>query len=203
MVSNSINMHYKKEDFDKLPKRFRTKLINGLSGFKSVNLVGTQDQNGMTNLAIHSSMVHLGANPPYMGFVMRPISVKRDTYNNIMDLGYYTFNHIHEGIFEQAHQTSGRYTKEQSEFDVTGLTPEYKDGFTAPFVKESVIQIGMRFVEKIDIKINNTILIVGAIESIYAPEGIIQEDGYVDYVKGANVAGFVKVAEAMMAQGVV
>ena len=30
-----------------------------------------------------------------------------------------------------------------------------------------------------------------------------QEDGYIDYVKGANVAGFVKVAEAMMAQGIV
>jgi glutamate dehydrogenase (NADP+) len=30
-----------------------------------------------------------------------------------------------------------------------------------------------------------------------------QEDGYVDYVKGANVAGFVKVADAMLAQGVV
>ena len=30
-----------------------------------------------------------------------------------------------------------------------------------------------------------------------------QEDGYVNYVKGANIAGFVKVAEAMMAQGVV
>ncbi len=30
-----------------------------------------------------------------------------------------------------------------------------------------------------------------------------EEDGYVDYVKGANVAGFVKVADAMMAQGVV
>jgi glutamate dehydrogenase (NADP+) len=29
------------------------------------------------------------------------------------------------------------------------------------------------------------------------------EDGYVDYVKGANVAGFVKVADAMLAQGVV
>lgn len=28
-------------------------------------------------------------------------------------------------------------------------------------------------------------------------------NGYVDYVKGANIAGFVKVAEAMMAQGVV
>jgi len=30
-----------------------------------------------------------------------------------------------------------------------------------------------------------------------------QEDGYVDYVKGANVAGFIKVAEAMLAQGLV
>lgn len=30
-----------------------------------------------------------------------------------------------------------------------------------------------------------------------------EEDGYVDYVKGANVAGFVKVADAMLAQGVV
>jgi glutamate dehydrogenase, NAD-specific len=29
------------------------------------------------------------------------------------------------------------------------------------------------------------------------------ENGYVNYVKGANVAGFMKVAKAMMAQGVV
>ena len=29
------------------------------------------------------------------------------------------------------------------------------------------------------------------------------KDGYVDYVKGANVAGFVKIADAMLAQGVV
>ncbi|MEC5394092.1 NADP-specific glutamate dehydrogenase [Bergeyella sp. RCAD1439] len=31
----------------------------------------------------------------------------------------------------------------------------------------------------------------------------LEEDGYVNYVKGANIAGFVKVAEAMLAQGVV
>ena len=29
------------------------------------------------------------------------------------------------------------------------------------------------------------------------------ENGYVNYVKGANIAGFVKVADAMLAQGVV
>jgi glutamate dehydrogenase (NADP+) len=30
-----------------------------------------------------------------------------------------------------------------------------------------------------------------------------QPDGYVNYVKGANIAGFMKVAQAMMAQGIV
>lgn len=30
-----------------------------------------------------------------------------------------------------------------------------------------------------------------------------QADGYIDYVKGANIAGFMKVAKAMMAQGIV
>ena len=30
-----------------------------------------------------------------------------------------------------------------------------------------------------------------------------KEDGYVNYVKGANVAGFMKVAKAMLAQGIV
>jgi glutamate dehydrogenase (NADP+) len=30
-----------------------------------------------------------------------------------------------------------------------------------------------------------------------------EKDGYVNYVKGANIAGFVKVADAMMAQGIV
>jgi glutamate dehydrogenase/leucine dehydrogenase len=30
-----------------------------------------------------------------------------------------------------------------------------------------------------------------------------EEDGFINYVNGANIAGFVKVAEAMLAQGIV
>ena len=30
-----------------------------------------------------------------------------------------------------------------------------------------------------------------------------EPDGYVNYVKGANIAGFIKVADAMMSQGVI
>ena len=34
-------------------------------------------------------------------------------------------------------------------------------------------------------------------------ENYQNEDGSIDYIKGANIAGFVKVADAMLAQGVV
>jgi glutamate dehydrogenase (NADP+) len=30
-----------------------------------------------------------------------------------------------------------------------------------------------------------------------------QADGYINYMKGANIAGFLKVADAMMAQGII
>jgi glutamate dehydrogenase (NADP+) len=30
-----------------------------------------------------------------------------------------------------------------------------------------------------------------------------EKDGYINYVKGANIAGFVKIADAMIDQGVV
>ena len=30
-----------------------------------------------------------------------------------------------------------------------------------------------------------------------------EEDGYVNYVKGANIAGFMKVAQAMLEQGII
>ena len=29
------------------------------------------------------------------------------------------------------------------------------------------------------------------------------ENGYIDYVRGANIAGFMKVAKAMLAQGII
>ncbi|AXO80552.1 NADP-specific glutamate dehydrogenase [Olleya aquimaris] len=53
--------------------------------------------------------------------------------------------------------------------------------------------------EEVDAKLNQ---IMDDIHASCVQYGT-QKDGYVDYVKGANVAGFVKVADAMLAQGVV
>ena len=161
-------------------QRYRATFINSLSGFKSVNLIGTKDRDNNENLAIFSSVVHIGATPPLIGLIVRPDSVDRHTLTNILTTQRYTLNHINDNIFNKAHQTSARYPKEESEFEAVGLTPEYKNECFAPFVKESNVQIEMEFKEKIDLKINGTTLIIGQIKSIHLPLKAIQEDGFID-----------------------
>lgn len=167
--------------------RSRAHLINSLGGFKSIGLIGTKDLNGQTNLAIFSSIVHIGANPPLISFIMRPDSVERHTLSNILETGFYTINHVNEAIYKQAHQTSARYAKNQSEFDCTGLTCEFKEGFFAPFVQESKVQLGVEFKERIDLKINGTILIIGQIQEVHFPTDCLQEDGFLDLEKAGSI----------------
>lgn len=166
----------------------RAHLINSVGGFKSICLIGTADKLGNTNLAIFSSIVHIGANPPLICFIMRPDSVERHTLSNILETGCYTIKHINENIYKQAHQTSARYSKNISEFDATGLTATYKNNFKAPFVKESVIQLAVEFKERIDLTINNTILVIGEISQLYFPGDCLYEDGYIDIEKAGTIA---------------
>ncbi len=171
-----------------LEQRYRATLINSLGGFKSVNLVGTKNQNGQTNLAVFNSIFHLGASPALVGMIVRPDSVERHTYENILQTGSYTLNHLNEDIYIKAHQTSARYPREISEFTATGLNEEYKDDFFAPYVKESAIKIGVELKEKIELKINGTILVIGAIKEVYLPANALLEDGFVDLEKAGTIA---------------
>lgn len=171
-----------------MEQRKRAHLINSIGGFKSVCLIGTADKGGNTNLAIFSSIVHIGANPPLICFIMRPDSVERHTLHNILETGVYSINHINKNIYRQAHQTSARYPKNISEFDATGLTCEYKDEFKAPFVKESMIQLAVEFKERIDLTINNTIMVIGEINQLYLPGDCLNEDGYVDIEKAGTIS---------------
>lgn len=169
-------------------KLYRTNFVNSLSGFKSANLIGTISKEGKTNLAIFSSVIHVGANPPLMGLLMRPVSVERHTYNNIKETDYFTINHINKDIFKQAHQTSARYEKDISEFDTCGLTPEFTERIKAPYVKESKIKIGLKFVEEQEIKSNGTVFIVGEIVEVILPDDFVLSDGFVDVEKAGTIA---------------
>ena len=180
-------VNFKSADLMQMEKQFRVHFINSLGGFKSVALVGTADASGSTNLSVFSSFFHIGAHPPLIGMIFRPSPPERDTVRNILDTGFYTINHINEGIYRQAHQTSARYGKETSEFDVTGLRKEYKNDFFAPFVLESNVQLGIEFKEKVDITINNTTLIIGEIVEVFLPENCLGNDGFVDLEKANTI----------------
>jgi flavin reductase (DIM6/NTAB) family NADH-FMN oxidoreductase RutF len=177
-----------KQNILEFEKLYRTNFFNSVSGFKSGNLIGSVSNEGKTNLAIFSSVIPVGANPPLMGLLMRPVSVVRHTYNNIKETGYFTINHINKEIYKQAHQTSARYDKDVSEFDECGLTPEYSETIKAPYVKESTIKIGLKFVEEQEIKANGTIFIVGEIVEIILPDDVVAKDGYVDIEKAGTIA---------------
>jgi len=164
----------------------RLKMINSICGIRGVHLIGTKSPGNITNLAIFSSVTHLGSNPSLLGFVSRPSEkVKRDTIANIMSTNYYTINSIHEGILDKAHKTSGKYLSSISEFDKCGFNHQYINNFYAPFIESSSIKIGMKFLQSIPIKHNNTCFVIGEIELIKCQYEILDEN----FKDGVGVIG--------------
>ena len=181
-------VHVNLKDIEEMDKIYRLNLINSCTGYKSANLIATKSHDGITNVAVFSSVTHMGSNPAMLGFVVRPTTVPRNTFDNLIETKVFTVNHIHDKMIEQAHQTAAKYEGHVSEFNKTGLTEEYLDGFYAPFVKESEIKLGCRLINRYEIKENDTIFIVAAIENIYYDEGIQMPDGWLRLDDAGTVA---------------
>ncbi|MEM6643147.1 MAG: flavin reductase [Bacteroidota bacterium] len=185
-------MHLTKNDILGLDRKKRLNIINSITGIKPANLIGTISSLEQTNLAIFSSIVHLGSDPALLGFITRPTGeVPRHTYENLKETGIYTINQINVKIIEKAHYTSAKLDRSQSEFEEMALSEEYIAEFKAPFVKESTLKIGMKFEEEIPIKRNGTILIVGSVEHIVISENAVNEKGYINLetLKAAGISG--------------
>ncbi len=179
--------YFSEQDIQNLNHLYKINLINSCSGYKSANLIGSISKDGIENVAVFSSMTHIGSSPAMLGFFLRPTTVIRNTYENLKATGFYTVNHIHKAILSDAHHTSAKYDSNISEFDVTNLEAEYKTEFSAPFVKNAPIQLAMQFVEEYEIKANNTILVIGKVVGLYVNDELIEDDGFINLSK-AEVA---------------
>jgi len=181
-------MHYfSSQEIDNLDRFYRINLVNSCTGYKPANLIATRSSDGASNVAVFSSVLHLGSDPALIGFTIRPTTVARNTYANIKDTGVYTINHIHADILEDAHHTSAKYPAGISEFAKTGLEEEYKPEFNTPFVSGAPVQIAMKYVEEYHIKANGVLLLVGEIQGLYLSENLLRDDGLID-VSRAKVA---------------
>jgi len=180
--------HITRHDIEQMERIPRLDLINSIPGFKAANLVGTTDEDGNHNVAVFSSVVHLGSSPALLGMVTRPTRVTRHTYDNIVATKCYTINHIHSAMSEQAHYTSAKFDKGVSEFEGLGLRPQLLGECKAPFVGESRVKIGMQLEEIIDLP-NDTKLIIGSIQDIYLDDERVQRsDGSIDLQAAGTVA---------------
>ncbi|SFQ71583.1 flavin reductase family protein [Hymenobacter arizonensis] len=171
--------HITAADIKNFERIYRLNLVNGLPGFKPANLIGTAAPDGGTNLAVFSSALHLGSDPPLLGIVTRPTTVPRHTYANLKASGCYTLNHVPIDLAAAAHYTSADFPDTVSEFDECGFTAEYRDDFPAPYVAESPLSIGLRLLEEHHIS-NGTVLLVGTVEHVYLREEGLREDGTLD-----------------------
>ena len=175
---------FSSENIDSLNKIYRINLVNSITGYKSANLIGSISNEGAENLAIFSSVTHLGSNPALLSFFVRPNVVPRNTYKNIKEKKVFTVNHISKEKIDDAHHTSATYDENISEFDKTNFQPEYKKNWGAPFVKDSTVQLGCKYINEYYIKENGCSMIVASIEIIFIRKGLLQNDGWVDLSKG-------------------
>ncbi|MDX1629845.1 MAG: flavin reductase [Fulvivirga sp.] len=182
-------MYLSRKDIEALPRIRRLNIINSITGIKPANLIGTKSANGRSNVAIFSSVVHLGSDPALVGFVLRPQHERKtDTYRNIKSTGVYTINHVASGYVKNAHFTSAKFSEDISEFDRCGLHEESLFDFHAPFLKESKIKMGLQLQQEIPITINRTILMVGQILHLQCPDHAVDEAGNLD-LESADTAG--------------
>ena len=157
---------YSPAEWQSWERFYRANFINSLTGFKSASLIGTINAQGVPNLGMFSSMVHIGSDPALIGYINRPLAAAPHTLANIKANGFYTVNHIQASFLEQAHQTSAKYPDEVNEFTEVGLTEEYLEGIHVPFVKESAIKYLLSLKEVVPITLNNTFLVIGQLEQV-------------------------------------
>ncbi|MFT5904582.1 MAG: flavin reductase (DIM6/NTAB) family NADH-FMN oxidoreductase RutF [Cryomorphaceae bacterium] len=175
-------------DIDAMEKLHRVQLATSLPGAKPICLVGTKSLAGVTNLAPFSSITHFGSSPMLIGMVTRPDTVDRNTLRNILDTESWTLNHVHREILEKAHQCSARYPAETSEFSAVGINEHFHPNITAPFVKESRVRYALGLEDIVDIKANNTKLIIGRVQLIEIPEAALHGDGGINLIESGSLA---------------
>jgi flavin reductase (DIM6/NTAB) family NADH-FMN oxidoreductase RutF len=187
MIQYTCVISYTSSEIETWERFFRANFINSLTGFKSVSLISTVNKEGQTNLGIFSSIVHIGSNPPLIGYINRPVKGSPHTLANIQETGVYTINHIQPSFVESAHQTSAKYEAGISEFAEVGLTPEFQENIAAPFVKESLIKYALTLEDIIPIKLNDTFLVIGRIISIQIEPDVVSADGFLHLDKSASI----------------
>ena len=164
-------------------KFYKTNFFNTLSGVRSLFLLGSKSKEGIANLAVFNSIVHVGANPPLLGLVFRPEvdEVRRHSLENIKNTEFFTLNLLNSNILDKGHQTSAKYGSDINEFEAVGLTVIYTEYFEAPYVGEAHLKIGLKPLECHSIITNQTTFLVAQVCEVFIDPTFIKPCGSINH----------------------
>jgi flavin reductase (DIM6/NTAB) family NADH-FMN oxidoreductase RutF len=148
---------------------------------RPIAFVSTVSAAGTLNLAPFSYFVALTNRPPLLGVsVSRRGEGLKDTVRNIRETGEFVVNVVHEPLLERMVKTSGDWSENVSEFELTGLTPVPSDRVRAPGVAESPIRMECRLHREIEL--GDATFLVGEIVLAHANDEVFT-DGRIDIGK--------------------
>jgi flavin reductase (DIM6/NTAB) family NADH-FMN oxidoreductase RutF len=152
---------------------------------RPIAFVSTVDAEGRFNVAPFSYFAPLGSRPPLVGISIndRPDRPK-DTLANARATGDFVVNIVTEAMLRPMVYASGEWPHEQSEFELTGLTPIASERVRAPRVAESPIQFECRLER--ELALGATTFVVGEILLVHAADELLV-DGLVDPTRLAAV----------------
>lgn len=158
---------YTAADLEAADRAWRINFINCIIGAKNLHVLITRNLNGTHNAAIFNSGIHVGSSPPYLGFLLRPTTVPRHTYENLRHYPYATLNAVAESFRERAHATHTKLPYGESELDRFALSLRQIAGEDLPYLAESPLTARLRLVEEHLLSVNQTHLLIFAVETVH------------------------------------
>jgi flavin reductase (DIM6/NTAB) family NADH-FMN oxidoreductase RutF len=167
---------------------FRRNLMNTLTGPKPAWIMGTVNPAGLANFGLFSNVVHVGASPPSLGVLFRPLTVPRHSYENTFREGFAGFSLVDENNLEVAHQLSAPYDADGSELALDGLNWEQDEETGVPLLKDAAIRLILSPAEQHSVQLNDTVFVVFNILRIEVNQDLPGEDGMIDLTRANSVA---------------
>lgn len=151
---------------------YRGQFFNSLYGARSVALLCSQGE--VWNAAPVSQIIHVGANPPRVGVLMRPNSAKHQSQSNLFREPWASLHFMPEDHAHRVHQASAAYTDHDSELAILGWDFHPWEDYPAILLKDACLSLCLEVNEVLALQ-NGTALYVfdiHAIESQGTPDSL-------------------------------
>jgi len=148
-----------------LEKRFRTSLINSLSGIRTAFIGITEDDRGRFNAATLSNITHVGANPAQMSILFRPDNGKRHTLSNYRNEGKISLVCMPLSKSAIVHEVSMNAPEGIFELEIVGENYKKRQDWPHPLPTTFLYAIELEFIEEFTLN-NGCVYTVGKIQNI-------------------------------------